>query len=232
LGAAALLAPRRLTELTGLELRQRTLGLAAAAVAAIAAADTIATLRQRRAQEAGSVSEAYLQNTVVVNKTPQECYDFWRDLRNISKFSSLVKSVSVLDDHRSHWTLRGVLSSTLEWDTEIIAERPGERIAWRSVDGSQIDQAGVVRFERAPGGRGTLVHLSMHYMPPRSSGVFSITRWIGTNPQSELREDLRRFKQLIETGEIPTTRGQPSGRRSMFGRATREGRLSREGKPI
>jgi uncharacterized membrane protein len=120
---------------------------------------------------------------------------------------------------------------SIEWDSKITGDTPGERISWRSVDGGGLYHAGVVRFEPSTGNRGTLVTTSVHIRVPGGSAGLGLAKLLGSNPRSQAREDLRRFKQLLETGEIPTTRGQPSGRRSLFGRMTREGRLSRQGSP-
>lgn len=201
----------------------------AGVVAAIAAADVYAGTRESSAS--GRLdAQQYVESTVIVNKSPQECYQFWRDLSNLPKFSALVESVAPIDERRSHWTIKGPMRSVTEWDSEITVDKPGERIAWRSVDGAPVEQAGVVRFDEATGGRGTLVRISMHYGAPAGGAVRSIAKLFGLDPGSELRQDLRRFKQLIETGEIATTRGQPSGRRSALGRVLPEGRKSREGR--
>jgi uncharacterized membrane protein len=219
--------------------RDRALG-ALAAVAAITAIDIAASLREtsqsryggqiRRAVPA-SKAEAVIEHTVAVNRSAQDCYAFWRDVSNLSKFSPMLESVTKIDDRRSHWVLRGLGGKKIEWDAEITVDRPGERIAWHSVSGP-VKHAGVVRFERAPGDRGTFVSAMMHYQPPGGRLASGVAKLIGKDPNHQVREDLRRFKSLIETGEIPSTRGQPSGRRSFVGRMTREGRQSRQGARI
>jgi uncharacterized membrane protein len=117
----------------------------------------------------------------------------------------------------------------VEWDSEITADRPGERLAWHSLPGSDVLHAGSVRFEPSTGGRGTLVRVMLHYRAPAGRLGAGLAKLVGADPNSTVREDLRRFKNLIEAGEIPTTRGQPSGRRSFLGHLTPEGRKSREG---
>jgi uncharacterized membrane protein len=205
----------------------------AAVVAGIAAADVAASLRSQRSRVRGLTrADAYLEATIIVDKTAQECYAFWRDLRNLPKFTRSLESVTAINSRRSHWVLRGPLGLRWEWDSQMTVDRAGECIAWRSVEGADLQQVALVTFDSATGGRGTLVRLSLHYQPPAGSVGVSVAKLFGSDPRSEAREDLRRFKQLIETGEIPTTRGQPSGRRSLIGRATSEGRLSREGRPL
>ena len=205
----------------------------AAVVAAVAAADLAASVRDERAGVSGMTrTDAFLEASVITQKTPEECYAFWRDLSNLPKFMRSVESVTPADEARSRWRLRGPVRSSWEWDSQITVDRPGECIAWTSVEGAAIQQAGMVSFGPTTGKRGTFVRLSLHYRPPAGSVGVSVAKLFGSNPRSEAREDLRRFKQLIETGEIPSTRGQPSGRRSLFGRATHEGSLSREGRLI
>jgi uncharacterized membrane protein len=212
--------------------RGRTTG-AMLAVAAITAIDVAASLREtsqpREAfRAARAASEQLIEHTVSVNRSPEECYAFWRDVSNLSKFSPMLESITPIDDRRSHWVLRTVGGKKIEWDSEITADRPGERIAWHSISGD-VKHAGTVRFERAPGGRGTFVSAMMHYQPPGGRLATGLAKLFGKDPNHQVREDLRRFKSLIETGEIPSTRGQPAGRRSFIGRMTRDGRESREG---
>ncbi len=173
-------------------------------------------------------NEPLIEQTINVGKSPQECYAFWRDVSNLPRFSPLLESVVALDSKRSHWVMKGPGGARLEWDSELTVDRPGERLAWHSLQGSEVTHAGVVHFETAPAGRGTWVRVMMHYQPPAGRAGIAFAKILGSDPNSTVREDLRRFKSLIETGEIPTTRGQPSGRRSVLGRMTPEGRKSKE----
>jgi len=196
--------------------RARALGTAGV-VAAIAAADLAAAIahsnRGGRAVAVGPFSEG-----LIVNKTPQECYEFWRDPNNLPRFSAAVDSVAQIDDRHVRWLLRGPLSQKVAVTIKTTTDEPARRIAWHSVGRSDLPHAGVVRFDPARGNRGTLVSALLWY--PRSGGTagWRIASLVGADPRSRLREDLRRFKQLLETGEVATTRGQPSGRRSRFGR--------------
>jgi uncharacterized membrane protein len=214
--------------LSGRRDSHRAMG-AAAVVAAITAADIAASIRETalRRDEAAR-ADAYVEKSIIVNKSAEECFAFWHDFANLPRFMSMVKSVTLLDDRRMHWVMRGPYGARFEWDTEISVDRPGERLAWHSVQGSPVESASVVRFDRAPGGRGTLVRVHMHFQPPAGRLGLSLARLIGDDPSFQVQEDLRRFKQLIETGELPTTIGQPSGRRSLLAKFTREGRKSRE----
>jgi uncharacterized membrane protein len=118
----------------------------------------------------------------------------------------------------------GPAGTRLEWDAEIVEDRPGTLIAWRSREGAQVPNAGGVRFEPAPGGRGTRVTAELTYQPPGGHAGALVAKVLGRDPALQLREALRRFKQLMETGEIATTEGQPSGRRTSIVR-----RLARSG---
>jgi uncharacterized membrane protein len=198
-------------------------------VAAIAAVGLVYLQKRPR----GGAPDLYFDRTIIVNKTPRECYDYWRDLRNIANFTRRLERVTPLDERRSRWTLKVPGGSDLEWVAEITEDRPGERLRWRSTEQSAFQHAGSVMFEPAPGGRGTFVTVAMHYRtlgrPGTAGGAVGavLARLLGPDPFGEIRENLRRFKQLIETGEISTTVGQPSGPRSLLGRLLPEGRRSR-----
>ncbi len=107
---------------------------------------------------------------------------------------------------------------TVEWDAEIINEKENEMIAWRSLEGADVDNAGSVHFEKAPNGRGTVVKVSLKYDPPAGVIGAAVAKLFGEEPSQQIQEDLRRFKQLMEAGEIPTTEGQSSGRAAKAGK--------------
>jgi uncharacterized membrane protein len=214
--------------------RGRALG-ALAVVGTVAAIDVAASVRQaRRRREGGEPvtggHEVFAEHAQIVNKSPRECYAYWRELTNLPRFMRMLYSIAIKNDRVSHWVIQGPGGRKIEWDSEITVEREGERIAWHSLPGSTVTHAGSVRFEPAPGGRGCIVRVLMHYRPPMGRASVGLAKLLGRDPSAEMREDLRRFKQLIETGEIPTTAGQPSGRRSWLGRLTPDGRRSREGR--
>lgn len=199
---------------------------AAAVVGAIAAADLAASLRYAPLRAREAAPDLYFDRTIIVNRTPRECYDYWRDLRNVANFTRRLERVVPLDERRSRWIMKVPGGADLEWIAEITEDRPGERLRWRSTEGSDFQHAGSVKFEAAPGGRGTFVSVVMHYHTPGGRVGAALARLLGPDPFNEIREDLRRFKQLIETGEIPTTAGQPAGPRSLLGRLLPEGRRS------
>ncbi len=148
-----------------------------------------------------------LRAVVTVGKPAEELYRFWRDFGNMPKFMRHVESVEVRDDRRSHWRARGPGDALVEWDSEVIAEQPNELIAWRSLPGAPMEHEGTVRFQKAPRDRGTEVTVEMEYTPPGGVLGAVAAKLIGRAPDQELSQDLRRFKALMETGEIPVSEG-------------------------
>lgn len=161
-------------------------------------------------QEAGRGIDVEAYKTI--NKSPEELYRFWRNFENFPRFMYYLESVRSLDDKRSHWVARGPFGSRVEWEAETVEDRPNELIRWRSLPGSLVHTTGSVQFRPAPGDRGTEVKVNLRYHPPGGAVAAGVAWLLGQSPQQEVREALRRCKQLLETGEIPTTEGQPSGR--------------------
>jgi uncharacterized membrane protein len=152
-----------------------------------------------------------VEQTVTIGLPPEQIYAFFRNFENLPRFMSHLQSVKVLDDKRSHWVTKGPAGSDAEWDAEIINEIPNELIGWRSVDGSQVDNAGSVHFKANPGGRGTDVKVILRYDPPGGLLGAVTAKVFGEDPAHQVKEDLRALKMLLETGEIATTEGQPNG---------------------
>jgi uncharacterized membrane protein len=155
-----------------------------------------------------------VEKAVTINSSPEVLYAFWRRFENLPLFMHNLEAVQVHDEKRSHWVAKGPAHSKVEWDAEIINEIPNELIGWRSIEGSQVDNAGSVHFTPASGGRGTEVKVVLRYDPPAGVMGARISKILGEDPALNVQEDLRRLKRLIETGEIPTTEGQPTGRKS------------------
>ncbi|HEX8199891.1 MAG TPA: SRPBCC family protein [Isosphaeraceae bacterium] len=154
---------------------------------------------------------ARVEEAITINRSPEELYRFWRNFENLPRFMNHLKAVTVTGGDRSHWVAEAPLGQAVEWDAEIHNERPHELIAWRSLEGSQVQTAGSVHFVPAPGGRGTEVRVNLKYNPPAGQLGIAIAKLFGTAADQQVRDDLRRLKQIMETGEIPTTEGQPSG---------------------
>jgi uncharacterized membrane protein len=149
-----------------------------------------------------------LKRSVTVNASADQLYAFWRRLANLPLLFDNVISVPVLDDRHSHWTLRTPGGMALEWDAEITIDRKGEMIGWRSLPGADLDNAGYVRFERASGGRGTVVRVALQYNPPAGKFGAALATLLGEKPATQIEEALRKLKQVVETGEVATTTGE------------------------
>ncbi|HTU44675.1 MAG TPA: SRPBCC family protein [Bryobacteraceae bacterium] len=189
---------------------------ATAAVAGVTALDVIC-----RRQLNGTAEDSDVVNTVqsiAVNRSPDECYQFWRNLENLPRFMQHVESVHVLDDRRSHWAVKGPGGITLEWDAEITDDLPNEAIAWQSLEGADVKNSGWVKLERAPAGHGTFVKAQINYEPPAGKAGVLMAKALGKEPGQLVKGDLRRFKHVIETGEIPTIEGQSHGPRTALAR--------------
>jgi uncharacterized membrane protein len=149
----------------------------------------------------------------ILNKSPQELYEFWHNFENLPSFMKHLRSVQVIDHTRSHWVANAPGNSTVEWDAETVIDDPENYvIAWSSTENAQIDNSGFVRFQAAPPGRGTEVKVLLEYNPPGGAVTAAIAKLFGEEPEQQLGDDLRRLKQVMEAGEIATTEGQPSGR--------------------
>jgi len=203
-----------------------------AAVAGVLAVDAVAAAHLTRHADHPLVSgvaaptDLYFETSIATIKSPDECYQFWRNTENLPRFMSNLESARQLDDRRFHWVAKGNSPIAQEWDCEITEDRPGAALAWRTLTGAEVPNAGSVLFEAAPRGRGTIVRLSVHYRPVGGRLTAALARLLRQDPQTQVQEDLRRFKQLLETGEIATTNGQPTGRRTLVGRAVRRWRLT------
>lgn len=151
-------------------------------------------------------------------------------MENLPRFMKHLKSVKVdpADYARSHWVVIGPLGRDIEWDSEIIEERENEYIAWSSLPGSSVESRGSVHFMDAPGDRGTILHVSMEYQPPAGSLGAAFAKLFGEEPGQQIRDDLRYFKQIMETGEVASVEGQPSGRNQNFEKSIAERERERE----
>ena len=151
---------------------------------------------------------------ISVRREQAEVFAYWRRLENLPIFMHNLENVTPLGEGRSHWRARMPFGPPLEWEAKIINEVEDELIAWRSLEGSQIHHAGSVRFERALGGRGTLVTVTMEYDPPAGLLGALAARLVGIDPALQLEADLRRFKMLLEAGDVPSENAEWRGRLS------------------
>ena len=156
-----------------------------------------------------------VERTVTVMRRPDELYARWRDLEHLPEFMPHLDSVTRLGNGRSRWAARGPGDIRVTWEAELTADEPGRLIAWRSVEGADVDNAGSVTFEEAPGNRGTEVKVRLSYAPPAGALGGAVATLLGKGAGRQVREDLRLFKQRIEAGEVATSGrtagGHPAG---------------------
>jgi uncharacterized membrane protein len=153
-----------------------------------------------------------VESAYTIDCSPEQLYAFWRNLENLPRVMTHVKSVTDMGGGRSHWVAAAPAGKTVEWDAEIINDVPDQTIAWQSVEGSDIENAGAVRFQKAPGDRGTELRVTLEYNPPGGKAGALIAKMFGEEPEQQIDADLRRFKEMMEAGEVPTVQGQPTGK--------------------
>lgn len=201
-------------------------GLATAAVAAAAGAFLLQRKGKEKNMEEGISSDAppwtlrdrpegdkgeLIGRSVTIDRPREEIYRRWRDFTGFPQFMENVEAVEMLDDKRSKWTIKGPGGSDVELLTEITHDVPGERIAWKSTEDSDIETAGEMLIKEANPGRGAVVQLVQTYKAPGGTIGKLFAKLMQREPEIQARRDLRRFKQLLETGEV-TTNASPSGR--------------------
>lgn len=141
----------------------------------------------------------------------EDVYGYWRDFERLPSFMPYLRSVTTTDGGRSHWVANGPAGTTVEWDAVILDDRPNELIRWESLPGAQVPNRGVVRFDPAPGDRGTEVRVHLEYDPPAGRLGATIAQLLGEGADRQVRESLRRFKSIVESGVAPTNDDQPMG---------------------
>ncbi|WP_035985479.1 SRPBCC family protein [Leptolyngbya sp. KIOST-1] len=168
------------------------------------------TLKQ--VEEAVGLDQAIrVEKTVTINRPAADLYAFWRNLGQLPTFMRHLRSVQVIDDRRSHWVANAPLGQEIEWDAVIVTDEPDHLIAWASAEDAPVENSGFVRFQPAAGDRGTEVKVVMEYQPPGGLLAAAIAKLFGEEPEQQIGDELSRFKQLMEAGEIATTEGQPKG---------------------
>ena len=140
--------------------------------------------------------------SIIVGAPVSQVYAIWSNFENFPHFMENIKSVTKTGDKMSHWVMSGPLGVNVEWDAETTADEPNERIAWRSLPGAAVYNAGEVRFQPAPGGRGTEVRVTLEYDPPFGKLGSKVAMLFREEPGQQVQDDLRHFKQVMETGEI------------------------------
>nr|WP_199326311.1 SRPBCC family protein [Nostoc parmelioides] len=168
----------------------------------------------QQAQEAIGINKPIkVEKTVTINKPADELYRYWHNFENLPTFMKHLKSVKVYNEKRSHWIANAPLGNSVEWNADILEDRENEFISWASAEGADVENSGFVRFQKAPGDRGTEVKVVLEYNPPGGALAAVVAKLFGEEPEQQIGDELRRFKMLMEAGEIATTEGQPSGRK-------------------
>jgi len=139
---------------------------------------------------------------ITVSVTPEEAYRLWRNFENLPRFMAHLESVRVLDQRRSYWKAKAPLGATVEWTAEITDDRPNESIAWQSVEPADVRNSGRVRFTPLSGDRGVEVRVELSYDPPGGTIGATVAKLFGEEPSVQVDGDLRRFKQMLEVGEV------------------------------
>ena len=185
------------------------LAFATANVLAVTALDVLCA-RQLSSSGNGSTSKGgtnQVKKSLIINRPPEELYQFWRDFRNLPRIMKHLKDVRVTGEGRSHWVASAPAGTSVEWDAEVTEDRPNELIAWRSLEGSEVETKGSVRFEPAPGERGTIVRVELEYTPPGGALGAAVAWLSGVDAGQQAQESLRCFKQVMETGEVVVSDG-------------------------
>lgn len=163
--------------------------------------------------------EFHAESSFAIECSPEKAFQFWRNFENLPRFMRNLESVKVVDDRRSEWNAVGRFGKPIRWLAEIVEEKPNEWIVWRSLPDSDLDCRGSVHFLPEVGNRGTVVTAAMQYSPLAGAVGKAVAIMLAKDPTFMLREDLRRFKALMEAGEVPNIEGQSHGRRSALGKA-------------
>jgi uncharacterized membrane protein len=178
------------------------LAAATTAVAGVTAVDVLSAARLSRSESVQKLTgPIHVVRSITINRAPETVYGFWRDLENLPRFMAHLESV-VAEDGYSSWRAKAPAGMTVEWRAEITLDRPNETIAWRSLEGASVPNRGVVRFKPGPGGRGTEVLVELKYEPPGGMMAAAIAKLFGEEPGQQIAGDLRRLKQVLETGSI------------------------------
>ncbi len=143
-----------------------------------------------------------VKQSVTVLRSPMETYRYWHNFEHLPRFMDSLESVQVTGGNRSHWKVKAPAGIKIEWDAEIVEDRENEFIVWHSLPGASVENSGIVRFVLAPGGRGTEVHAQLRYNPPAGPVGELVATYFGEDLAKQVRKDLDRFKQVLETGEI------------------------------
>ncbi|MDX3853390.1 SRPBCC family protein [Streptomyces sp. AK02-01A] len=191
--------------------RQLRVMAATAAVSAITGFDLYTAVRSLGRSGPRRSDSMHTHASVTVNRPRSEVYRYWHAFENLPDFMSHLEAVRADGDGQSHWIAKAPVKKRVEWDAEVALDRPGELIAWRSLKGADVDNAGSVSFQDAPGGQGTEVRVELDFTPPGGKAGAAVARLLGEHPEQQIHDDLRRFKQVMEVGEVVRSEGSSEG---------------------
>ncbi|MDQ4044822.1 MAG: SRPBCC family protein [Chloroflexota bacterium] len=183
---------------------------AIASLAGITALDAVTAASLRAAAPSGEHAQ-HITYATTVNRPVEDVYAFWRDFTNLPSFMRHLVSVEMTSGTQSRWKATAPAGQTVQWEAEIVEDRPNELIAWRSVDDADVANAGSVRFVPAPGDQGTEVHVTMNYTPPLHEIGTAVALLAGEDPRQQLQEDMLRLKNVLEVGEVVKSAGSVHG---------------------
>lgn len=146
---------------------------------------------------ANAAKPIFVEHSVVIDRPADQVYAYWRQLENLPRIMSHLESVTVLDERRSRWVAKAPLGTHVEWEAEIVNDKPGERIGWHSLPGATVDNAGSVQFESLPNG-GTRIHVALSYRPPAGALGAAVAKLFGEEPSQQIADDLQNFKRTFE----------------------------------
>jgi len=156
--------------------------------------------------------DIHIEKSIMIGLSPGEVYRFWRNFDNLPPVLKGLESITSRGGNVYHWIVKGPTGAKYEWDAEIYNEIEEELIAWRTMNGADVANAGSIRFEKAPDARGTYVKVAVNYNPTAGKLGQLLAKLTGREPEQLIEQNLRRLKQFLETGEIATIEGQSSGR--------------------
>jgi uncharacterized membrane protein len=187
--------------------RATRVGVAAAALAGLTGIDLYAAMTRSRPTTA-----LRLTSSVTVAVPALQAYELWRLFERLPAFLTHIDEIRVTGPDTSHWRASAPFGAPVEWDAQIVDDVPGERLAWLSIAGGAVANAGDVAFSPAPGGRGTEIHVTLYYRTSGARAAAALARYFGERPARQLDDELRRFKQIVETGEVVRSEGAPGGK--------------------
>lgn len=194
------------------ESKRRRVGAAMLAVSGTTVADLFDGIQVTGQDEPATATlPMRVTTSITIRRSAEDLYRFWRDFENLPDIMTHLQSVEALDDRTSRWKARAPLAGTVSWDAKLVEDHPTKLLRWDSLPGADIETSGIVRFLHAPADQGTEVHVQLRYAAPAGPLGAAVAKLFGEDPYQQVRDDLRRFKQVMETGQVVRSDGAPRG---------------------